>query len=202
MADARASSSDSASVHAGREKKPPVGRPFFPSGLPHSDAPRGACGSQGRVTGVEAQAQLRSHPPRRRIYATKGWCAQTNSPKAMHWLTSRRQRRRHPRRLVYGAAVGDLDRCAYTAHPTESGLERDNTAADRKSRTAAPPCRAWPASRGAQSHRADFSWTAQLSRAAWQYRRYLSAQYPRADFAIASGRTDYAQAVGSAGDSS
>jgi hypothetical protein len=160
MADARASSSDSASVHAGREKKPPVGRPFFPSGLPHSDAPRGACGSQGRVTGAEAQAQLRSHPPRRRIYATKGWCAQTNSPKAMHWLTSRRQRRRHPRRLVYGAAVGDLDRCAYTAHPTESDLERDNTAADRKSRTAAPPCRAWPASRGAQSHRADFSWTA------------------------------------------
>jgi hypothetical protein len=38
--DARDSSCDSALVHAGRDKKPGKARPFFPSGLPHSDAPR------------------------------------------------------------------------------------------------------------------------------------------------------------------
>jgi hypothetical protein len=55
----------------------------------------------------------------------------------MHWLTS--QRRRNLRRVVHGAAVGDLDRCGYTAHRTESRhLECDNTAADRKSRNAPP----------------------------------------------------------------
>ena len=85
---------------------------------------------------------------------------------------------RHPRhpRLVPGAAVGDLDRFGDTAHPTQSGLERDNTPADRKSRRAAPPCPAWPASRGVRSHRADFSWTAHF-KDGMVTRRYLSAQY-------------------------
>ena len=119
-------------------------------------------------------------------------------------LTRHRWRRRqclHRRRVVHGAAVGDRYRCGGTAHPTQSGLERDNTPADRKSRKAARPCRAWPASRGARAHRADFSWTAhfqgqhgctadicQLS----IHGRIRHRQRPK----------DYAQAVGSAGDSS
>ena len=101
-----------------------------------------------------------SHLPRRRIYATKGWCAQTNSPSDALALTIRLRRHQHPRQVVPGAAVGDLDHFGDTAHPTQSGLERDNTPADCKSRRAAPPCPAWPASRGARAHRADFSWTA------------------------------------------
>ena len=51
--------------------------------------------------------------------------------------------------------MGDLDHFGDTAYPTQSGLERDNTPAGCKSRRAAPPCPAWPASRGARAHRAD-----------------------------------------------
>jgi hypothetical protein len=129
-------------------------------------------------------------------------CAQTHSPKAMHWLTSRRQRRhRHPHRLVHGAAVGDLYRCAYTAHPTESGLERDNTPADCKSRKTAPlsclACQSW---RPITQRR--FLMDRSLSRAAWQYCRYLSRSVSTGGFRHRQRRTDYAQEVGAAGDSS
>jgi hypothetical protein len=52
MADARASSSDSALVHAGREKKPPVGRPFFPSVSPIPMRPEGLAAPKGESLGL------------------------------------------------------------------------------------------------------------------------------------------------------
>ena len=52
-------------------KEPPVGRPFFPSGLPHGCAPPGELASKTAGTGADVQAQLRSHLPCRRIHATR-----------------------------------------------------------------------------------------------------------------------------------
>jgi hypothetical protein len=62
-----------------------------------------------------------------------------DNPKVTSW---RRRLPLRPRQVVRVAAARDLYQCGYTAHPTESGLERDNTPADRKSRRVAPPCRA------------------------------------------------------------
>ena len=121
------------------------------SGIRRSEPP---CGSL-------AVLAVRSHPPRKGFTQPRvGVLKRTHQ--AMRWLTTRLRRRQHPRQVVPGAAVGDLDHFGDTAHPTQSGLERDNTPAECRSRRAAPPCPAWPASRDARAHRADFSWTAHL----------------------------------------
>jgi hypothetical protein len=132
---------------------------ILPSGLPHGCAPPGDLASEGWGTGLM---------PNRRYGVTlraEGFTQQRigvlkRTHQAMRWLTIRLRRHQYHRQVVPGAAVGDLDHFGDTAHPTQSGLERDNTPADCKSRRAAPPCPAWPASRGARAHRADFSWTA------------------------------------------
>ena len=60
-------------VQAEREKKPGRARPFFPSGLPHSAAPRGACGSQQCVTGGDVQAIERESPSAQKDLRNKRW---------------------------------------------------------------------------------------------------------------------------------
>jgi hypothetical protein len=180
-------SRDSASVQADRERSraKPDRSSLRVSPIPMR--PEGASGSKRCVNGADAQALSGESASAQKDLRKQRVGVFKRTHQAMRWLTIRLRRRQHPRQVVAGAAVGDLDHFGDTAHPTQSGLERDNTVVDRKSRIAAPPCRAWPASRGARSHRARFSWTTHSQGQHGNAADICPAQYPRSDSASTRG---------------